>query len=110
MSENLNVLPQQDFGVRMYGFNYAIGQVVRLKAGGVAKNWHSRDRNYRWMVNSQELEICSGGLQRKYSCRGGTHGGSVGTNPILFHEHELEASEPFPCETEDKNKKIEETA
>jgi hypothetical protein len=94
-----------DLGVEKYGFQHAIGDCVRLRVGGtVSVDWPG-DRNVRWMVNGQHLEICSGGTQRAYGLSGVMRGGHT-LNPAahsrVFHEHELEACEPFPCEEEDK--------
>ena len=99
----------QDVGVRDHGFKFPIGKPVRLVVGGELKAGHwlqlgSRPKeNLRWTVNLQRLELCSGGIQRTYVCRGVVHGGSTIPDPDKwFHEHELVACEPFPCEEEKK--------
>ncbi len=93
-----------DLGVEKYGFQHAIASCVRLRAGGEQKRGMYRAEiryaNVRYMVNTQETEICSGGLQRKYVIHGVMHGGAAIGSAIVVHEHELEACEPFPCEEE----------
>ena len=101
-----------DVGVEKYGFKHAVEASVRLRVGGVAKaHWH-RDQIVRSEVNAQFMELCSGGIQRSYLLTGVLHGGHTlnpSSHPRLFHEHQLEACEPFPCEDDKKPEPVGDT-
>lgn len=87
-----------DYGTRHHGFMYVIGQVMRLKSGGVAKAiWAEKDVNVRLTILEQVLIICSAGCaQRQYGCRSFLQGGGTHPNLIRYHEFEIEPAEPFP--------------